>query len=100
MNAYEEHRFRQKIDAALKRIRTILDNTRNPQSPADVPHRYDDKYLVAEFVATAAIASTLQCFELVGLSDDGFAQLREWARTRTVSLRLAAREDCRFLREE
>lgn len=100
MNRYDEHTFRTKIDAALRQVRTILDNTRNPRSPSDVPHRYEDKYLLAEFVGSVAIASLLQCLELVGLSEEGLAQLREWARTRSITMRLNAREDCRFLREE
>lgn len=100
MNRYDEHTFRTKMEAALRQVRTILDNTRNPQSPADVPHRYEDKYLLAELVGSVAIASLLQCLELVGLSDEGLERLREWAKTRTVTLRLQAREDCRFLREE
>lgn len=100
MQRYDEQDFRAKVDAALERIRTILENTRNPRYPADVPHRYDDKYLLAEFVAGVSMASLLQCLELVGLSAEGLASLREWAKTRSVTLRLAAQEDCRFLREE
>jgi hypothetical protein len=100
MNAYNEHQFRTKIDAALKRIRTVLDNTRDPRLPADVPHQYEDKYLLAEIVGTVGTASMLQCLELIGLSAEGLADLRAWAKTRSVTLRLTAREDCRFDREE
>ena len=100
MTSYDEQQFKIKMDAALERVRTILDNTRNPQTPADVPHRYDDKYLLAELVTTVAIASALQCLELIGLSADGLSELREWARTRSVTLRLTAKEDCTYLREE
>lgn len=32
------------------KVRTILDNTRLPALAADVPHHYNDKYLVTEFV--------------------------------------------------
>src|SRR5262249_413875 len=53
-----------------------------------------------EFVTHVAMASILQCFEGVGLSADGSSRLAEWAKTRSVSLRLSAQEDCRFLREE
>ena len=56
MNRYDEYQFQAKIEAALARVRTILDNTRNPRSPTDVPHRYEDKYLLAEFVGSVAIA--------------------------------------------
>lgn len=100
MNPYAEHQFKAKIDAALRTIRKILDNTRNPETAADVPHAYDDKYVLAEVGTHLAMASTLQCLELIGLSADGLAQLREWAKTRSVSLRLSAQESCRFVREE
>ena len=100
MQRYDEHEFKTRVDAALKRIRTILENTRNPQYPADVPHRYDDKYLLAEVLTRVATASLLQCLELVGLTAEGLAQIREWAKTRSVTIRLVAQEDCRFLREE
>ncbi len=100
MERYDEHQFRAKIDAALGRIRTLLDNTRNPQYPADVPHGYDDKYLLAERVTELSIAALFQCLEVVGLPEEGRVTLRQWAETRSVTLRLEAQEDCRFLREE
>lgn len=40
---FDENRFKRQVDAALQRIKTVLENTRNPQYPADVAHRYDDK---------------------------------------------------------
>ncbi len=100
MQRYDEQQFKAKIDAALERIRTLLENTRNPQYAADVPHAYDDKYLLAEFVTQVSVAALLQCLEVVGLTPEGCAKLREWAGTRAVTLRLEAQEDCRFLREE
>lgn len=100
MNAYAEQEFRAKIDAALQTVRKVLDNTRSPETPADVPHKYDDKYFLAEFVTHLAMASALQCVEILGLSAEALASMTEWAKTRTVSLRLSAQESCRYLREE
>ena len=100
MNEYAEQQFRAKIDAALRTVRKVLDNTRSPETPADVPHKYDDKYLLAEFVTHLAMASVLQCFEGVGLSSEALERVREWAKTRAVSLRLSAQESCHFVREE
>jgi hypothetical protein len=100
LNAYVEHQFRAKIDHALLTVRKVLDNTRSPETPADVPHRYDDKYFLAEFVTHVAIGSVLQCFEGIGLSAEGLTQLADWAKRRSVSLRLSAQENCRFVREE
>jgi hypothetical protein len=100
MDSYQETELRSRVDAALRRIRTVLDNTRNPQYPADVPHQYDDKYLLAEFLTRISVAAALQTLGSFGLTAEKLAQLREWARTRSVTLRLVAQEDCKFLREE
>jgi hypothetical protein len=98
--SYDDAAFKSRVDAALRRIRAILDNTRNPQYPADVPHRYDDKYLLAELVTRTAIASFVQCLEVIGANPEQLHQLQTWAKTRAVTLRLVAQEDCRFLRED
>src|SRR5262249_1600105 len=100
MESYDEAVFKARVDAALRRIRTILDNTPNPQYPADVPHRYDDKYPLAELLTRVSVASVLQCLGNIGLSSDGLTQLREWVKTRSVTIRLRAQEDCKFLREQ
>ena len=47
MYLYSEQELHTKVDAALRRIRTVLENNRNPQYPADVPHRYEDASTVA-----------------------------------------------------
>src|SRR5262245_15138244 len=100
MRAYNESELRSKVDAALLRVRTILENTRNPQYADDVPHVYDDKYLLAEFLGRTTVAALLQSLATIGLAPPKLAKLRAWAETRSVSLRLKAREDCKFLREE
>jgi len=100
METFNETAFKARIEAALRRIRTVLDNTRNPQYPAEVPHRYDDKYLLAELVTRVAVASWLQCLEVIGMSAEQLVQLHAWAKTRSVTLRLVAQEDCSYLREE
>ncbi len=100
MESYREHELEAKVDAALRRIRAVLDNTKNPQWAADVPHRYDDKYLLAEVLTRVAAASLLQCLEAVGMTASHLATMREWAQTRSVTIRLTAHEDCGFLREE
>ena len=100
MDRYDEKAFRARIDAALRQVRTVLDNTRNPQYPAEVPHRYDDKYLLAELATRIAIASMLHSLEVLGLRAEQLGTLRMWAKTHAVTLRLAAREDCRFVRAD
>src|SRR5688572_27582173 len=100
MEHFDEDEFREMVDEALKRVRTVLDTTKNPQYAADVPHKYDDKFLLAEVLTRTAIASIIQCLELVGVTKERLTEMREWAKTRSVSLRLRAEEKCTFLREE
>lgn len=99
MHSYEEAEFARKMEAALARVRTVLDRTRDPRSPTDVPHSYGDKFLLAEFLGRATTASLLLCLETIGLDGDGLATLRGWAATRSVTLRLRSKEECAFVRE-
>lgn len=99
MFPYDENELHSRVDAALQRIRTVLDNTRHPQYPADVPHRYDDKYMLAEVATRVTIAALVQALEVVGLTHEQLAQMQAWAKTRSVTIRLVAQEDCKFLRE-
>jgi len=50
MSSFNEYAFRQRVDKALSTIKTLLENHRNPQLPAEVPHEYIDKYVLAEFI--------------------------------------------------
>jgi hypothetical protein len=99
MQSFNEARFRQSVDAALNRVKTILDNTRAPQYPADVPHEYEDKYLLVESLTNSTIVALLSVLENLGLTVKQFAQLKEWSKTRSVTLRLKAEEKCKFLRK-
>ena len=101
MDSYNEAEFLAKVDAALQRVRMLLDTARNsPQLPSEVPHAYDDKYRLAEFLTRASAAGLLQCLRNLGLASDDLPRLRDWAATRTVTLRLRATEECTYLREE
>ncbi len=99
MDRFNEAQFRARVDAALNRVRTILENNRTPQYPADVPHEYEDKYQLAEFLTNNTIGALLVSLENVGLNEKGLVQLKEWAKNRSVTLRLKAEEKCKFLRK-
>ena len=94
--AFHEDQFRERMDKALQKVATILENTKNPKLVEDVHHEYDDKYLLAEFLTNISIASFLNLLETLGLTLDGVKQLIEWSKTSSVSLRLAATEKCKF----
>ncbi len=57
--AFDEPAFRASVELALARIKTVLDNTRTPQLPAEVGHEYTDKYLLAEFIANTGRLGSL-----------------------------------------
>lgn len=99
MQAFNEVRFRARVDAALNKVKTILETSRAPQYPADVPHEYEDKYLLAESLTNSSIAALLSFLESIGLTEKQFAQLKEWNKSRSVTLRLKAEEKCKFLRK-
>lgn len=99
MQHFDEARFRQQVDKALVTVKTVLDNTKNPTYPADVPHVYEDKYLLAEFLTNGALAAQLNCLELLGLNAKTLKQLKDWSEKRSVTLRLKAEEKCVFDRE-
>jgi hypothetical protein len=99
MTDFVESRFRAQVDKALTSVRTILENNRVPQYPADVPHRYDDKYGLAEFLTNTAVAAQLNALEALGLNEGSLKQLLSWAASRSVSLRLKAEERCVFVKE-
>ena len=99
MELFQESRFRSQVDAALKTVKTVLDNTKNPQYASDVDHTYDDKYLLAEFLGSLSLSAQLQILEKMGLSSKGIDQCKSWAKNRSVTLRLKATEKCSFDRE-
>lgn len=94
---YYEAQFKQQLEDALQVVETVLENTRNPQLPADVSHQYDDKYLLAEYLTNTALAAQLQCLAYFGVTD--LNTLKEWAKEKQVTLRLRAEERCTFDRK-
>lgn len=97
--SFNEAAFKQKVANALNQVRTIVKNDRSPQIAEDVGHRYEDKYLLAEYLTNTSLASLLNCFESLGLTSKKLDKLAEWGSSRSVTLRLKAEETCTFLRE-
>eukprot|EP01103_Thecamoeba_quadrilineata_P014453 TRINITY_DN431_c1_g1_i2.p1 TRINITY_DN431_c1_g1~~TRINITY_DN431_c1_g1_i2.p1 ORF type:complete len:1062 (-),score=263.50 TRINITY_DN431_c1_g1_i2:57-3242(-) len=99
MQEFNEAQFLRQLDTALDKIRTILDNTRNPQFASNVSHSYHDKFLLANFLTNSALAAILNSLQLIGFNDSNVKQLKNWAETRTVTLRLSGDEKCTYERE-
>ena len=90
------------VSTALTAVKRVLDNTRNPQYPADVAHAYDDKYLLAEFAVKAGVLCHVNALEAVTGSgwNAKLDKMLGWAATRSVTLRFFAEEKCAFDRTE
>jgi len=85
--------MRRKVDAALKQVSKVLDTSRNPQHPADVPHSYADKFQVVELCSQATVASLMGLLSL----GDHQATMLEWvAAGKAVSLRYEQTNKCHF----
>ena len=56
-----------RVEKALLVVRRLLDTARNPERADNVPHSYDDKYLLAELMVRAGVASSLQSLTTAGL---------------------------------
>eukprot|EP00026_Physarum_polycephalum_P001947 Phypoly_transcript_01950.p1 GENE.Phypoly_transcript_01950~~Phypoly_transcript_01950.p1 ORF type:complete len:961 (+),score=229.34 Phypoly_transcript_01950:117-2999(+) len=97
---FNEYAFKSRVDKALEKVRTILDNTRNPQYPSEVHHEYDDKYILSEFLANSTIATFINSLDSVGLNGKAWEQVKEWSKTRNVTLRLRAEEGCKFIKKQ
>ena len=84
MNSFQDAVFRAKVDEALRTVRTILDTNKHPARLGDVPHRYDDKYGMAERAIKASQVATLNACEVFGLDGDALAGATAWAKDNKV----------------
>jgi len=99
-SSFDESRFRSQVDNALRTLRTVLENTREPLLAENVAHSYQDKYMLAEFLGNASLSAQLACLDIIGANISVLAKLKEWARTNAVTFRFRGEEKCDFVREE
>lgn len=48
MSTFDEESFKQRVEASLKLVSSILEKNRNPLYPSEVSHKYTDKYLLIQ----------------------------------------------------
>ena len=71
------------------------------QYPSDVSHNYDDKFTLAEVSTRASLKAVGTCLDAMAPGwRANLGQLRQWASTRTVTLRFELSEACAFDRTE
>lgn len=97
---YDEARMQSQFGAALATVKQILNTTRHPEFAVDVPHTYQDKYLLAEFLTNTAIVAELNALESMGLKGKT-VRLQNWvSKGQAASVGFRARQKCEFLRNE
>eukprot|EP00009_Paramoeba_aestuarina_P004138 CAMPEP_0201506902 /NCGR_PEP_ID=MMETSP0161_2-20130828/735_1 /ASSEMBLY_ACC=CAM_ASM_000251 /TAXON_ID=180227 /ORGANISM="Neoparamoeba aestuarina, Strain SoJaBio B1-5/56/2" /LENGTH=911 /DNA_ID=CAMNT_0047901141 /DNA_START=111 /DNA_END=2846 /DNA_ORIENTATION=- len=101
MGRMDAELFRMKVDEALEKVKTILENNKSPEIASDVHHKYDDKFLLAEMLTNLSSASMLAVLLSFGLKADGLQKIYGWVndKKRSVSLRLEAIEKCSFIKK-
>eukprot|EP00474_Spongospora_subterranea_P010859 CRZ11317.1 hypothetical protein [Spongospora subterranea] len=101
MDDYIEEQFRSRLDAALVHIHTVLGNERRLVLAQDVPHKYDDKYGLAEVATRAAIMSQMTVFEHLGLNQTHADVVQQWTeQNRPIGVRFESSEKRTFVRED
>ena len=96
-----DRKMREKVDACLKQAALILDSHRASalKSADRISHRYDDKYMLAEFLTKTAAACHLNILSEMGLDGVKLKMLCEWVSFKEVSVRFDAEERCKFVKE-
>ena len=96
MDAFNEYAFLNQVSNAQEQIKKVLALTKEPKLAHNVPHTYQDKYLLSEFLGNAAVASILGCFHFFGISNEKLKTLQEWGKSKQVTLSFDVIEECKF----
>lgn len=102
LHYYDEQRAQQQFRNALATVKQILNTTRHPEFASNVPHTYDDKYSLAEFLTSTAIAAEINSLSAIGVTQDQLKRMKKWVETnkQRASVGLRARQRCKFVRNE
>lgn len=100
MQAFDEERFRSSVDCALKQISNVLETTRKPLLAECVPHNYQDKYTLAEFIVNSMLQAQFECLKLIGIDSTALNKLKSWSKNFAVTILFSSEHECTFVREE
>ncbi len=98
---FNEYAFRQRLENAQTSIQRILSTTKASaiQAADEVPHKYSDKYLLAEQATKCGLAAVLNTLLAIGLSRQQLEQIVSWAKDNAVTLELSIDRSCKFEKE-
>ncbi|RYG65025.1 hypothetical protein EON64_12785, partial [archaeon] len=103
MQSFQEVVFQNKLQSALQQVQLVLHASKaKALDPADrVPHKYDDKYLLAEQMVGSASACLWNGLMALGISAKDYERLKQWRQEedRAVSVRAEFAHSCVFEKE-
>ena len=101
MGGFDAVIFRAKVEEALAKVKTILENNKSPEIACDVHHKYNDKFLLAEMLTNLSSASMLAVLVQLGLKPADLEKVYGWVndKKRSVTLRFSAVEKCSFIKK-
>ena len=95
---YQDSLFLDKVKEAIKRIQSVLSDSKSISLASEKPHRYDDKYLLASSLTNSALFSYKLCLNELGCDESHFEALLNCSQTECISLRFRSSESCKFER--
>eukprot|EP01036_Dinobryon_divergens_P030974 gene30974-40302_t len=106
-NEYGAAVFQQVLEKYSTKVQTILRNEKtltaarqhNLDSPANVPHSYNDKFTIAEQLTNCIGAVSCNIFAEFGITPPILEQLVSAAQNSSILLRLEAAHHCKFIKE-
>ncbi|CAM9214091.1 unnamed protein product [Chrysoparadoxa australica] len=106
--SFQETQFRQKVEQAVAKVKTLLENSRQPQYPADVAHQYVDKFLLAERLGLVSVKALHTLLTLISgdhasentpAKAEWLDQVKVWeASGASVTLRFSSEQRCKFMK--
>eukprot|EP01032_Pedospumella_encystans_P023997 gene23997-27153_t len=100
--SYNEVLMRQRIEACLKTVTTVMEKGRSSKIHAadQVAHQYADKFLLADTITNTMCASLVHCFSVLGLDLEQLKKLKSWGAEKTVTLDFRFTRKTTLLREQ
>jgi hypothetical protein len=103
MSSYNELVLNKKINSCIDQLHQILQSNKTGitlNAAEKVPHRYEDKYLLAEQVTGVLGASVLNVLHEMGLQGESLATVLRWVREGDdVNLRFERNHRCVYVKE-
>eukprot|EP00475_Leptophrys_vorax_P007974 TRINITY_DN15106_c0_g1_i1.p1 TRINITY_DN15106_c0_g1~~TRINITY_DN15106_c0_g1_i1.p1 ORF type:complete len:946 (+),score=278.82 TRINITY_DN15106_c0_g1_i1:56-2893(+) len=100
---YDEAAFRERLAKATEKLKLLLHQERSPQLPLDVPHGYEDKFVLANGLINTAIHAFVNVLGSapIGVSPEKLRELIQFSNSgsKHVGLVLTCVETCKFSRD-